>query len=405
MSNLLFHNFEPTRNDNDLMVSFALPDGRNVTTPSHNLQVKNENKRITYVNADSALPSGLYKGSEGYVDFTLNGSDFHLIEKLQIKFKFDVSGETGDTVVLPPTPYWINRIELSVGNDEKLETIYHDDIFSERLGFFVSENQSEKEKRDFNTNSTYGNGPALAIFNNYVRYVPIVSFLDSTQKYFYQGMVRNGRMRIRIYFPTSLKVSGDADVTVHNVQMVVHDLRLSARRLDYYNALYSSSVSYRVISRVTYEKPLTITSGQTYDIQLTPFHGPTCALKVFITPQQRNQTNFLVKNAPLSLQILNENGSRITEILPEEYIRTFINPEHSHKDSLYDTQTYEYILPFGSNLKESVESGAMTGLRMINGKEMLRIDAGTLNGNYQVIIKQYKYHEFQIINNVPTLKH
>ena len=185
----------------------------------------------------------------------------------------------------------------------------------------------------------------------------------------------------------------------------MHDLRLSARRLDYYNALYSSSVSYRVISRVTYEKPLTITSGQTYDIQLTPFHGPTCALKVFITPQQRNQTNFLVKNAPLSLQILNENGSRITEILPEEYIRTFINPEHSHTDSLYDTQANEYILPFGSNLKESIESGAMTGLRMINGKEMLRIDAGVLNGNYQVIIKQYKYHEFQIVNNVPTLKH
>lgn len=404
-NNLAFHNYEPTRNNNDTFATYTLPDGREVSVPSENLQVKNENVRVTYVNSDSALPSGLYSGSENYTDYTLNAVDFDLIKEKQLKFVFDVVGDAGESVVLPPTPYWANRLELSIGNDEKLETIYHDDNFSEALGYFVSENQSEKEKDLYNTSSTYGNAAAIPLGTNYTRYMPIVSLFNSTQKYFYRGLAKNGRMRLRFYFPSSLKVSGDANVSIKQVQLVVQDVKLSERRRQFYEALYSSSVSYRVVSRVTYEKPITLSPNQSYDVQLTPFHGPTVALKVMITPQNRNQTNFLTKHRPASLQLLNENGSRITEVLPEEYIRTFINGQHSHPDSLYDVTTNEYIIPFGSNLMESVKTGKMTGLRLLNGKENLRIQSGSIDGAVSVIIKQYKYHELNIIGNVPRLNH
>lgn len=403
MSNLIFHSFEATQNNNDVYVGYNLPTGRKITTKADNLQVRNENKRITYVNPDSAIPAAIFNGAETYGDFTLNPNDFDQIQQIQAMVEGSINGESGDTIVLAPTPYWLTRLELSSGNSDKFETVYNDDIFSEGLGYFVSENQSEKEKNLYNVSSSYGNAPALALTDHFYKIIPIVSFLDTVNGFFYKGMGANGRLRLRFYFPSSIKVSGDATFTLKSIKLVVHDLRLSERRIQTYNKLYSEGISYRTILRNTYEKPLNMSPNNNYDVQLTPFHGPTAALKVCIVPQNRNATNWLTKYKPLNLQVLNENGSRITEILDVDYIKTFVNTENSHPESLYDVNSEEYIIPFCSNLYEAIKTGSMTGLRNLSGKEFIRINAGALNGNYTVLIKQYKYAELNVTNNAPRL--
>jgi hypothetical protein len=435
-----------------VQVATGASSKRGIFKPEHQACEPIDDKpRYFYLNPDQA-PNGVWAGSQQYVDFTLT-QELGVLNSLNLRFDLKFSGaDTAGTTKtngvydwmpsLPPTPYWTSRVELYLGSD-LVSTTYADSIWHETLAFLTEQNAHDVADT-YNTNlldlsprnildpDTYNGGaPAAGLIpSGDITSVDKGGLTQTSSGYWYMSVdatplkqmkpfIRgfNSRFRVRIYFPPSvvaqyaLKANGTANTAVApapsnataatfytavqpeiaSLVLIAEEAQTDAASLMRLEAAHKSGViDYSaIISERLQDSPPSYVPKTNTTTFLRAFRNKSAGLVVYFTAQSASNDRLTQRYAFSTLQLLDSRGNKITEILDNDALTSFIFPAQINSSfpnsANADIRTI-VLLPFCSNFQDVVQKAcARGGLAMTSLEQLVVVPdngvAGVRNSN------------------------
>ena len=356
-------------------------DGRAIAVPPHQVAVLSEQPKVVYVNPQSAVPT-TWAGSETYIDFQIP-PELHILTGLVLRLPVDVGAGTASAV--PPTPWWVSRIEVQAGKDT-IETLYPEHLTMSAIGTKSYQEQLVDAPVLNYVANTYATTSALTPSTTYDSdtnpgfYLPINCSLTQG-KVFVSGFITP--FRLRIFFPAVLNVSQDGGGTTfakpvlrNNVQLYCYEQELSA--INYEAKLRehrNGAVSYKVIINDRYTEAYNnLAPSQTFNQQLKAFKSLSAGLLIYLTPQPANQNDAQAKwNSRVqvqSMELLDNVGRRMTETLRDDWLRWFVWGQNFNSN--FGSKVATYLIPFSSDVGETMKNGVNLGYEQLTTLEQLK---------------------------------
>jgi hypothetical protein len=444
-------------------VSVQMLDGRKASVPVHQVAVLSEIPNIIYVNPLTSYPSGAFNGSETFLDFEVP-QQVHVLTGLNVRFTlgFDNSG-----AALAPTPYWCSRIETYAGKDlistQYPESVYNDSIawrdiqnrreWADPLNFTADLDSSPPLNLQLpyqNRGNVYpdpkfgstqnGNASASQDF-----YLPLTNCLTQA-RIFCAGFVVP--FRVRLYLqpritlnfapdPTTGLVAvtggvpnpgggwitssdgthtGGGVINLQQIQLVVSEQAMAQVNFEQKMRVHrNGNVLYKCIIADRYQNPYqTLTPGGNFNTQLKAFKSLSAGIVTTLLPQAAFNTPEMAQNRfPIAnLQLLDQMGRKLSEVIPDTIFRRFIFPKHIASD--YGTYQAQYLLPFSSDFGETAKNAVNLGYMQLTTLEQLVITAapayniwteapeGTWT-NVMLNIHAYNYAAINCTGGVPAV--
>ena len=413
--------------------------------PEHqNCPQVDDKPRYWYLNP-LQQPAGVWSGSEQYVDFEID-QNIGVAEsiKLRLNVKYngaDVGTGTGPNgangwyPALPPTPYWISRVEVYVGSDGPVETVYADSVWHETFSFL--RDQEQKNVADiYNLNlNDVGGAKDLTAKNWYnpeeyttansglpagdqpISVISTTQFpSQTTSGYYYISLdatmlsamrpyVRGfqSKFRIRVYFPSSivsqygLKVQGVAGTSapvfytavqpsVSLVQMIVEEQQTDPASLAKLEMAHRAGiVDYTCAIRERFQDSPSILTGLTQNTSfLRAFRNKSAGLVCYLVHSNEANQSLTRRLAFQSWQLLDSRGNKITEILDNDVLTSYIFPSQinsSFPNSAPPDMRTVILLPFAKKFQPVYKDGCSYGNFQLTSLEQLILtpDNGTAN--------------------------
>lgn len=399
----------PTSNERMTIRTKTL-DGRAIAVPPHQVAVLSEQPKVVYVNPQTAVPTA-WAGSETYIDFQIP-PELHILTGLVLRLPITIAAEVaGSPTRLPHTSYWVSRVEVQAGKDT-IETLYPEqldfhnaarasmeeahtmgqrtntpDPMSVLTTDMASVNGSAESITGINTNDYYGIAAALSAAgaaksyeNDNCFYLPLPCSLTQG-KVFVSGFITP--FRLRVFFPSTLPNLSTARVPVlsNSIQLYCYEQELSA--INYEAKLRehrNGSVSYKVIIHDRYvESYPNLSQTSDISIQLKAFKSLSAGLLVQWFPAPADLNDFMGRSnlrAPVkSLELLDNVGRRMTETLRDEWLRWKVWSECF--GNRYAQYIPVYVIPFSSDLQETLRNGVNLGYEQLTTLEQLRVQFDT----------------------------
>jgi hypothetical protein len=413
----------PTSNER-MSVRTKTLDGRAIAVPPHQVAVLSEQPKVVYVNPQTAVPV-CWAGSETYIDFQIP-PELHILTDLVLRLPITVPTQVADhATVLPATSYWVSRIEVQAGKDT-IETLYPEQLALHNVQRkALNEAFQDSPLQNWidpitNSSTAYGLTASLAAGDydagtNRAFYLPIHCSLTQG-KVFVSGFITP--FRLRVFFPSALTTDSAAAVPVlkNNVQLYCYEQELSA--INYEAKLRehrNGSVSYKCVINDRYvESYPNLAPSNDQSIQLKAFKSLSAGLMIFWTPQSANQNDFnakTVSRTPIaSLELLDNVGRRMTETLRDEWLRWKVWRECF--DTKFAQYKPTYVLPFSSDLEETLKNGVNLGYEQLTTLEQLRVifpsslpENPASSGKYQYVmtITSFNYAMLECNAGVPRV--
>lgn len=414
----------PTSNER-MSVRTKTLDGRAIAVPPHQVAVLSEQPKVVYVNPQSAVPT-TWAGSETYIDFQIP-PELHILTGLVLRLPVDVGAGTASAV--PPTPWWVSRIEVQAGKDT-IETLYPEHLTMSAIGTKSYQEQLVDAPVLNYVANTYATTSALTPATSYDSdtnpgfYLPINCSLTQG-KVFVSGFITP--FRLRIFFPAVLNVSQDGGGTTfakpvlrNNVQLYCYEQELSA--INYEAKLRehrNGAVSYKVIINDRYTEAYNnMAPSQTFNQQLKAFKSLSAGLLIYITPQPANQNDAQAKwNSRVqvqSMELLDNVGRRMTETLRDDWLRWFVWGQNFNSN--FGSVKPTYLIPFSSDVGETMKNGVNLGYEQLTTLEQLKFitpsnlapTSGSVLGNnalyqYYINITSLNYAMLECNAGVPRV--
>ena len=343
--------------------------GSKMYKPDHQVCDDNpQNPRYVYVNRTTSLPSA-WQGSETWVEFEIP-QELGVWSGSTAWFDVTVTG----TVQAPPTPYWISRHELYLGSD-LLETVYANEHYHEVVGLRSSQDLDQiNELVNINTDYTYTTSITTQRF-----YLPLEATMLQEMRPFVNGF--NSKFKVRFYFPSSITASGAGTVVLSDFGFTVEEAQeLKGQSIvEMRNAHRHGVVDYSVILRERQQDAVSLVTGTTQTLYLRSFNNDSAGLFVYVTPQAQTATNSGTRVVLKDVQILDETGNKITEILRSDFLNAFVWP--THIDSPFPNRILNsnnvYLIPFSAAVGEALAKGCNYGDRTFTSLERLAVTPTT----------------------------
>jgi len=374
----------PTSNER-MSVRTKTLDGRAIAVPPHQVAVLSEQPKVIYVNPQTAVPT-CWAGSETYIDFQIP-PELHILTELVLRLPITVpTAVTDNPTRLPATPYWVSRIEVQAGKDT-IETLYPEQLALHNIARLpLNEAFQDSTLQNWtdpitSLSNAYTVKPALTAGDydsgaNSAFYLPIHCSLTQG-KVFVSGFITP--FRLRVFFPSAVTTLPLAAIPVlkNNVQLYCYEQELSA--INYEAKLRehrNGSVSYKCVINDRYvESYPNLAPSNDQSIQLKAFKSLSAGLMISWTPQSGNQNDFNLKSMTrqpiVSLELLDNVGRRMTETLRDEWLRWKV--WGSAFDTKFAQYVPTYVLPFSSDLEETVKNGVNLGYEQLTTLEQLRV--------------------------------
>lgn len=424
-----------------VQVATGAASKRGIFKPEHQACEPIDDKpRYYYLNPDQA-PNGVWAGSQQYVDFTLT-QELGVLESLNLRFDLKFSGaDTAGTTKtggvfdwmpsLPPTPYWTSRVEVYLGSD-LVSTTYADSVWHETLAFLTEQNAhdvadtynvnlSDLSPRNILDPAVYNGGlPAAGVLTPPALTPDKGALTQTSSGYWYMSVdatplkqmkpyVRgfNSRFRVRIYFPPSLvaqyalKADGTAAVPggaaataatfytavqpeIASLVLIAEEKQTDAASLMRLEAAHKSGViDYTaIISERLQDSPPSYVAKQQTTTFLRAFRNKSAGLIVYFTGQSPTNDRVTQRYAFSTLQLLDSRGNKITEILDNDALTSFIFPAQvnsSFPNSANPDIRTVVLLPFCSSFDDVIKRGCnRSGLAMTSLEQLVVVpDNGT----------------------------
>jgi len=322
--------------------------------------------------------------------------------------RFEVNNTTVDAVEPPPTPYWVQQIEIYIGST-LLETLYPNDIRNETVGFLTTDGllvQNDQlylgsPETGYPTRGAYGplsEGRNLKIGAS-VAYLPFNNCLTTA------GLYADGvkeKIKFRVYFPPGLFPS---TVVLSSATLVIDEDVGSNADDKKYDVASNTGLVYSTIIRQRQNSAITKIGENDYTLELTGINGSSAGYVVYAgpvvqpggtvlytypdswyvdredpsgdpipngTPQQVPANSLLTTRYKIdTLELDNKMGNKRTEQLRGEALLSFT--WYDHVKTLFGKTSNTYLIPFCTNFKDAVENGLYQGQLWSDGTDRLII--------------------------------
>jgi hypothetical protein len=171
----------------------------------------------------------------------------------------------------------------------------------------------------------------------------------------------------------------------NQIQLYCYEQELSAINYEaQLRAHRNGSVSYKcvIFDRYTEAYP-TMTSSTTQPVQLKAFKSLSAGLLLFLQPAPANVFDYnaktWVRGRVASLELRDNVGRRMTETLPDDWLRVAVWKKNF--DSVFCKFQPTYIIPFSSDLSETVKNGVNLGYEQLTTLEQLNLITSSSLGN------------------------
>ena len=412
-------------------VTVQMLDGRKASVPVHQVAVLSEIPNIVYVNPLTSYPSGAFNGSETFLDFEIP-QQIHVLTGLNVRFTlgFDNSG-----AALAPTPYWCSRIETYAGKD-LISTQYPESVYNDSIAWRDIQNRREWAD-PLNFTADLDSSPPLALQLPYQNrgnvypdpkygstqngnasgsqdfYLPLTNCLTQA-RIFCAGFVVPFRVRLYLQPRITLNFAPDVSTGLVNtfggipvvtypgngliassistgepngcgggvinlmqIQLVVSEQAMAQVNFEQKMRVHrNGNVLYKCVLADRYQNPFqTLSPGNSYNTQLKAFKSLSAGIVTTLLPQaafntpEMAQIRFPIAN----LQLLDQMGRKLSEVIPDTIFRRFIFPKHIASD--YGTYQAQYLLPFSSDFGETAKNAVNLGYMQLTTLEQLVITA------------------------------
>ena len=279
-----------------------------------------------------------------------------------------------------------DQSRVYLGSD-LIETVYSNEHYHEVVGFRRTQDLDQiNESINIDTDYTYTSGVSSGRY-----YLPLDASLLKAMRPYVRGF--KSKFKIRLYFPSSVISSGTGSITLDEVKLIVEESTNQSEVAKAHNAHATGVVDYSIIVRERQQEALTFSnSTDQKTIYLRSLKNDSAGLLVYVTPQQPTNAQLSTRVAVSSLQVQDEMGGKITEVLDASFLKPFVWPQHIDSPFPNNSGNDLYLIPFSSAVGESVSRGCNYGDRPFTSLEKLVVNPNSSTvGNRMVTVVSLSY--------------
>jgi hypothetical protein len=340
--------------------------------------------KYNYVPSQAGNLQGAFQTSGTYLKFKLPKA---IGTVYNTSLRFLINNGTSNAVPAPPTPHWVQSIEVHVGS-ATLETLYPQDIYNETLGFLNLDQLGAVRAAINASNSDYVSGDNLAVGQNY-RYLPFNNCLP-TARIYNKGIEED--IEYWVYFPESL-FGGNANVILSDCQLIVEEDTHVSGDEDRWKAASRSTLVYNTVIRQRQQTSVARISTGTNTIDLTGLKGNSAGLIVYansgVKPTGSNAAALTARYSIDSLEVNNQLGNKRTETLRGEWLQSFSWTDNVQTP--YASLQPTYLIPFCADFRGAVENGANSGSINFDSTDRLVVGKAAVTRTENISITNYIY--------------
>lgn len=299
------------------------------------------------------------------VDFVLPRTIGKVID-LVLQIDVSVSGES--SAVLPPTPYWFERLETSIGGSAPIETVNKDELFMETLMYLpVQDFQTLSPTVNINSDGSFKTQALTS--GRY--FLPLWANCLMTSQPYLRGFNSEWKLRF-ILSNLQPTLSGSGNVQITGLRLLITEAQLPPYVEARLAQKHSQGITYNTINRVRHLDTKAITAADN-EFTLTTFGNESAGLLCYIRAAD-NQGDYskLGKRAKVSyINLRDAQGNPYYATnLDGAFNLYYLSPWSVAKEPLEaNTCSYNYLLPFSAHVGAVLESGKDLGAYQMSGKE------------------------------------
>ena len=345
--------------------SFTLPGVKSSDT--HSFRVPNVPK-VTYQDPQSISTNYAWSLP---VDFVLPRT---LGKVLDMVLQIDVSVSGSGSCTFPPTPYWFERLETSIGGSAPIETVNKDELFMESLMFLNSQ--------DFQTVAPTVNINADGTFNSFAMtsgryFLPLWANCLNTAQPYLKGF--NSEWKLRFVLSNNQPntvLTGTSTVTVTGLRLMIIEATLAPEIELRLAKQHQVGITYNTVNRVRHVDTKAITAADN-EFTLTTFGNESAGMLFYIRAADNSGDYSKVgKRAGASYVNMRDaqGNPYYATNLDSQFNLAYLQPWSIAKEPIQgvgstNTCLYNYLVPFSAHLGAVLEDGRDLGAYQLSGRE------------------------------------
>ena len=345
--------------------------------------------KVTYQDPQSISTS---YGWGNPVDFVLPNSIGKVIDMvLQIDFNVTDSAGTGSgNVNAPPTPYWFERLEVSLGGSAPIETTNKDECFVETLAFLdVQDFQTIAPMVNIGSDGSWNVGTggvydsAKALTGSAQRlFLPLYSNCLMTMQPYLKGFTSEWKLRFILSQAAPILAPGVVGDTfnITGLRLLITEAQLPPAIEGKLARQHERSVVYNTINRLRHTDTKVPTGAGDIEYTLTTFGNESAGVLCYfraVDGQTLADYAKLGKRAAvntINLRDAQGNPYYATD-MDGNFNLYFVQPWSVKGEPLASNRGKQnYLLPFSSHVGAVLEDGRDLGAYQMSGKERIKLN-------------------------------
>jgi hypothetical protein len=172
---------------------------------------------------------------------------------------------------------------------------------------------------------------------------------------------------------TNPGMTGGGRVGLQSIQLVVSEQAMAQVNFEQKMRVHrNGNVLYKCVIADRYQNPFqNLPAGQQQNTQLKAFKSLSAGIVTTLLPQAAFTTPEMAQlRLPITnLQLLDQMGRKLSEVIPDTIFRRFIFPKHIASD--YGTYQAQYLIPFSSDFGETAKNAVNLGYMQLTTLEQL----------------------------------
>ena len=302
---------------------------------------------------------------------------------LDLVVQIDVKVETA-AVSLPPTPYWFERLETSLGGSAPIETVNKDESFQECLAFLdIQDFQTIAPMVNINTNGSWkSSGTDLAV-GNHRFFLPLWANCLMTMQPYLKGF--NSEWKMRFYLSLAAPILSPASppgvVSITGLRLLITEAQLPPSIESKLARQHMGKVTYNTINRLRHTDTKMITAPGTAEYTLTTFGNESAGVLCYIRASD-SSTDYQYLGNRATFTTINFRDAQGNPYYATDqdgnFNLYFLSPWSIKGEPLDGNRgKFNYLLPFSSHVGAVLQDGRDLGAYAMSGKEKAVINLNT----------------------------
>lgn len=302
------------------------------------------------------------------VDFVLPRT---LGKVLECVLQIDVTVNSG-SAVLPPTPYWFERLETSIGGSAPIETVNKDELYMESLMFLTTQEfQTISPTVNINPDGSF----VTTALTTGRYFLPVWANVMSTAQPYLKGF--NSEWKLRFVLSNNQPtVSGTGSVSITGLRLMIIEATLAPEVEMRLARQHQLGITYESINRVRHVDTKAITASDN-EFTLTTFGNESAGMLFYIRAADNSgDYSKLGKRAGASyINMRDSQGNPyFATNLDNQFNLAYYQPWSINKEPVQglgstNTCLYNYLVPFSAHLGQVLEDGRDLGAYQLSGRE------------------------------------